>query len=551
VTSTNRRSASRWLLFATALSCCFQLIWFGSRTFHEIDIDGIDYIGIARHLRSHQFYSAINDFRSPLLSWMIAAGSFFDPNLTHVGKVLCIGSYLLCATLLYFFTKSLWRSEFAAALAVLWFSLGRGVSAVAVEMVTPDLLFAALTVLYFMVLLQCFRTDQKKFWILLGSVHALAFLAKGFALPWLAVSTVASVLLSRPRKQWAARLALAGILPLLVATAWAGVLHFKYGAFTTGTQFKFNFLQWTPNLYKEPPDPNYAVLKNLKPVVDEDSVGDPMPPGSSLWRYRIDARRAAPELTKHELQNLPKALKELLIVVTPGGLVAFILVLAVLAGHKERERERGGESYPAEFMLAAVVALELVTLLLAYCMLVFDGRYLYPVIPLVLGIAVGFLDLMGPSLRFWRSALIALIVFGIIVSLTYSHSTFRTLTRDFQISCYRAGRNLQAHAGSTVVSLGSGPYPEHGVGWEAGPKSVYFGDRRLIGSTLTLPDVDKIPALLDDIDKAKPDAVLIWGMPGESRYDSLAQQLTKAYGGGHREAIKDPSLGEVGFVVYH
>jgi len=340
VHSTHKSAISRWVLAATALSYGFQLVWFGSRCLHQIDIDGIDYIGIARHLRSHQFYSAINDFRSPLLSWMIAAGSFFDGDLVRVGKVLNIGSYLLCGVLLYFFAKSLWHSELTASLAVFWFSLSRGLPVVAVGMVTPDFLFASLTLSYFIVLLQCLRTDERRWWGLLGGIHALAFLAKGFALPWLALSTIFSVLLSRPRKQQAARLALAGILPLLVATAWAGVLHYKYGAFTTGTQFKFNFLQWTPHASSHQLDRTYVLLRNTKPFIDEYNVSDPMPPGSWMWHYRIDARQAAPELVAHEAHNLPKAVKELLIVVTPGGLVAFFFVVAVLVGRRKAKSGR-------------------------------------------------------------------------------------------------------------------------------------------------------------------------------------------------------------------
>jgi len=547
VPSTSKQKISRWLLAAAALSYWFQLVWFGSKCFHQIDIDGIDYIGIARHLRKHQFYSAINDFRSPLLSWMIAAGSFFDGDLVRVGKVLNIGSYLLCGALLYFFTKSLWHSELAASLAVFWFSLSRGLSAQATEMVTPDFLFAALALVYFMVLLQCLRRDEKRCWGLLGGIHALAFLAKGFALPWLAVSTIVSMLLSRnhtprPCKQLAARLALAGILPMLVATAWAGALHFKYGAFTTGTQFKVNFLQWTAHAYSNQPDRTYAVLKDTRPFIDENNVGDPMPPGSWPWQYRIDARQAAPALVAHEVQNLRKAAKELLIVITPGGLAAFVFVVAVLVGRRKQS--------PVEFTMAAVVALGIVSLLLAYCMLVFDGRYLYPIIPLVLGIAVGFLEQMGPELRIWRRAMMALIALGICASLVYSSSPFRTLSRDFQISCYRAGQGLRAHPGSTVVSVGSGPYPEHGVGWEAGYKSAYFGDRRLIGATDKLPDLEEIPAVLQAISKARPDAILVWGKPVDTRYEALVQQLIHEYAGGSREALVDPFVGEVGSAVY-
>jgi hypothetical protein len=538
VSPRQKQVLSRWLLALAALSYVGQLAWFGSRCFHQIDIDGIDYIGIARHLRSHQFYSAINDFRSPLLSWMIAVGSFFDGNLVRVGKILSIGSYLLCAFLLYFFAKTLWHSELAASVAVLWFSLCRGLSAIAVEMVTPDFLFAALVLVYFMVLLQCLRTNKKRCWGWLGGIHALAFLAKGFALPWLALNTIFSVALSTPRKKPAAHLVLAAILPVLVAAAWAGVLHFKYGAFTTGTQFKFNYLQWTPAVYGNTPDRTYAVLKDTRPSIDEDNVSDPMPPGSWIWRYRIGLWQAAPVIVAHEIRNLPKALKELLIVVSPGGLAAFLFMVAVLAKHRVQN--------PVEFTVAAAVAAGSISLLLAYCMLVFDGRYLYPIIPLLLAVSVGFLEQRGA--RLLQRAFLALIVLGIFVSLVYPSSPFRTLTRDFQISCYQAGLSLRAHPGSTVVSVGSGPYQEHGVGWEAAYKSAYFGDRRLIAVTETLPSSENVPAILSDISKASPDAILVWGKPGNARYEALVQQLVHEYAG--RQPLMDPFLGEVGSVLY-
>lgn len=540
--SNQRPNTSRWLLSAATLSCGFQLVWFGDRCFHQIDIDGIDYVGIARHLRNHQFYASINDFRSPLLSWLIAAASFFNGNFVSVGKVLSIGSYLLCAVLLYFLTKSLWHSDLLASVAVLWFSLARGLTATAVEMITPDFLLTALVLLYFLVLLQCLRTDKKKYWVWLGAIHALAFLAKGFALPWLALTTFFSILLCRPRKQAALRLLLAGMLPLLVATAWAATLHHKYGAFTTGTQFKVNFLQWNTHAYDEHAHKTYAVLEDTRPFIDEYNVGDPMPPGSWPWRYRINARAVAPQLVAHEFQNLRKALKELFIVVNPGGLAAFAFVVVSLAA---RRRE-----YPVEFMLAAVITLGAISLLLAYCLLVFDGRYLYPIIPLLLAVAVGFLVQMDEPLRIWRSGLIALIVVGIFATLVYSSSPFRTLTSDSQVSCYQAGERLSAHPGSTVVTLGSGPYPEHGVGWEAGYKAAYFGDRRLIGATDKLPGAQQIPALLGDISQAKPDAILVWGKPGDIRYDSLVQQLARDYAGNSPDIITDPFYGEVGIALY-
>jgi hypothetical protein len=305
-------------------------------------------------------------------------------------------------------------------------------------------------------------------------------------------------------------------------------------------KFKFNYLQWTPAVYGNTPDKTYAVLKDTKPSIDENNVNDPMPPGSWMWRYRIGLGQSAPVLVAHEIQNLPKALKELLIVVTPGGLAAFIFMVAVLARRRVQN--------PVEFTVATAVALGSISLLLAYCMLVFDGRYLYPIIPLLLAVAVGFLEHRGP--RLLQRAILALIVLGIFASLVYPSSPFRTLTRDFQISCYQAGQSLRAHPGSTVVSIGSGPYQEHGVGWEAGYKSAYFGDRRLIAVTENLPILENIPAILSDISKASPDAILVWGKPGNARYEALAQQLVHEYAGGSQQTITDPVLGEVGSAVY-
>ncbi len=539
VTSTSTRDECGWVLLATAFSCGFQLIWFGSRAFHQIDIDGIDYIGIARHLRSHQFYAAINDFRSPLLSWLIAIGSFFGRDWVSVGKVVSIASFLLCLILLYFFTRSLFHSDATASWAVLWFSLCRGLMVQSIDMVTPDFLFAALTLVYFIVLLRCLRGDGKKQWVLLGGVHALAFLAKGFALPWLGVVTIAAVLLSRSVRQWAPRIALAFILPVIVAAGWAGTLHYKYGTYTTGTQLKFNYLQWSS--HPDVPGP-YAFLKDTKPYTDEDNVNDPMPPGNWLWQYRIGVREAAPELAKHEVQNLPKAIKELLIVVTPGGLLAFGFAITFLF--------RRREEYPIELTMAVVLAFAICVMLVTYCSLVFDSRYLYPVIPPLLAFCVFFLRQSDPQLRVWRRLVGALIVLGILFTLVYSSSPFRVMTRDFQTFCYQTGQRLRAHPGSTVVSVGSGPYPEHGVGWEAGYKSAYFGDRRLIGAIETLPDASQLPGLMNDISKAKPDAVLVWGSAGDARYEALTRELAQTYGGTARQAIIDPVHGEIGSALY-
>jgi hypothetical protein len=540
--------ASNWFIAGTVLSSVLQLLWFASKCFNQIDIDGMGYLGIARHVRQGELHAAINGFRSPLISWLIALASFArargSEGYVHIGKFINIGAFLLSLALLYVLTEKLWHSRLVASLAVLMFSLGRGLAASALLMVTPDFLFAALTLIYFIVLLRCLREDHIKDWFFLGAIHALAYLAKAFALPWLAVCTlVALAFSSKPWKARVARLALAALIPVVVASGWATALHSKYGVFTTGTQFKVNLLQWTLHVYSEHHNTTYALLRDTSKEVDEYGGIDPMPPGSWPWTYPLSVKQVAPKMIRAEARNVARVLKEMMIVTTLGGLIAFAATLAILT---RRRRQ-----YLTEWSLAAVVAASGVSLVTAYSTLVFDERYLFPLIPLVVGVAARFLV---PDNEFdhdrWRKLCIALVVLGTIASMVYPSSPFRLLTRDFQSSCYDAGRRLQIHTGSRVVNIGSGPFPEHGVGWEAGYKASFFGGRRIIAATEALPQSTQLSSLAADIRKASPDAILVWGKPDDTRYTGLVQSLTLQYPQSSSEKIVDPVLGEVGTVLF-
>jgi len=540
---------SLWVISVIALvaSCAFQLWWFSRTCFNEIDFDGLSYVGIARHLREGEFHAAINSFRSPLISWLMAALSFGGDYL-HIGKLITIASFLACVILLYALTQSLWHSHLAAALAALLFTLGRGLAAAAVESITPDFLFAALGLVYCLLLLRALRKDRLRDWFLVGAAHGVAFLAKTFALPWLAVCTVAALALSAGSlvtrwKPIVARFALAAAIPAVVAAGWAAVLHSKYGVYTAGNQFRLNMLQWILRAYDE--HRAYTMLTDNSEHYDEYVVFD-APRGSWMWTYHIGFRRALPRMIRAEMRNLPKAAKELTIVETPGGLLAFLFALAALA---RRRRENPNQTTAWRFCLVAAIAG--LSLLIAYSMLVIDPRYLYPLMALTPAVSAGFLADDG-HLNFlvWRRVCLLLVLAGFLFSLTYWASPFRTLTRDFQLSCYDAGNHLKAHPGSRIISLGSGPFPEHGVGWEAGFKTAYFGGRRIVATMDSLPDSTQLTSLMSDIQKASPDAILVWCKPDDARRAGLLQRLALLYPHRSTDRILDPALGEVGVVVY-
>jgi len=445
------------------------------------------------------------------------------------------------------FAVRLWHSPSVAALAVLLFTLCRGLSVAAVALVTPDFLFTALVLLYFIILLRCLRTGRSQDWLFLGGVHGLAFLGKAFALPWLGLCTAVAVVLSHSHATLitkATRLGLAALVPLIVAGGWAAVLHSKYDVYTTGSQFKTNLLQWTLHEYPNHREKTYALLRDTTKELDEYVVGDPMPPRSWGWTYHATMEQEFPKLVLAERSNVPKALKELTIVVTPGVLIAFAITLAILT--------RSRRLFPVEWRMVVIISVSFLSLVLAYSMLVFDGRYLFPLISLVLAVGARFLI---ADERFnhsnWRGVSIALVVLGIVVAFIYPSSPFRVLTRDFQVVSYEAGAVLRAHPGeSTLVSIGSGPFPEHGVGWEAAYQAAYFGGDKLVATMDSLPSSTDLTTVIEDLRKASPDVIVVWGGPRDRRYTALIQRLASQYSGNASEQVADPVLGEVGAMLF-
>jgi hypothetical protein len=523
-----------------------ELLWFRSKCINQIDFDGMAYVGIARHIREGAFHSAINAFRSPLSSWLIAALSVVCKGYLQAGKVVSIGSWLLCSALLYVLAFRLWRSQVVAALASFLFVLGRGLCAIAIAFVTPDYLFAALVVMYFLVLRECVLENSSKKWFLLGAIHGLAFLTKAFALPWLCCSTTATLLLlNKPWKTKLGLLASAALIPAVTAAGWAAVLHSKYGVYSTGSQFKANFLQWVVHERPVHLDDTYRLLRDTSKDVDEYTVADPMPPGSWAWNYHISVKGAIPRFLLAERRNIPKALKELTIVVTPGVFLAFSCILIVLTSQRRK--------YPVEWLLVVIISASAVSLILAYSLLVFDERYLFPLIPLLLAVGARFL-VADPELNHttWRNICIALTLIGLSASLAYRSSPFRVLTRDFQLISYQTGAFLESHkASARVVSIGSGPFPEYGVGWEVGYQTAFFGGGRLVATADSLPHENTLGVLEIDLARAAPDAIVVWGKASDPKYAVLIERLASdGVCNISQQTITDPVVGDVGLLRF-
>jgi 4-amino-4-deoxy-L-arabinose transferase-like glycosyltransferase len=545
------------LLIAFAgLYWAFQVAWFWRYCRYEINIDAVCYIGIARHIADGKFLISLHGYWSPLISWLIAGALSVVHDRTLAARLLMLPAFVLCLALLHQLTKQLWGSRLLSALAVLWFVAARGVAAFTVYFIGADLLLTAAVLAYFILLLRCLeRPDHPRKWFAPGVAHGVAFLAKAIAMPLLTGATVLAVLFTQGKnpKKAVASLIVAAMFPALIWMSWGTALRQKYGVFTTGYQ-----LRW--NLYDPALRPasisghGLAVLHDTRGTYDSYMVTDAMPPGSPFWHLHVWRPGLLSQIAQKEVQNIPEALKNLLVLLTPGGVLALVLCVAQLT--------RARKKCPARFRFAWIVLLTTAALVLAYCMLVFDGRYVLPVTPVLIALGVRFavppgkaddvqhsrIEALADAGR-WQTAACFLLIAGLLGVQIYWASPFRTIRQDFQHSVYDAADTLQKSGTRSLVAIGAGPYPDHGVGWEAGVYTAYFADAQVVAELYETPPNVDTGAVVTDVQKMDPDAVVLWGASSDSNYIPLLNKLESAYPQAEIRGISDPRKGSVGTVL--
>jgi 4-amino-4-deoxy-L-arabinose transferase-like glycosyltransferase len=543
-------SEKKWwlaLLGATALNCLFQIERFWRFRAHEISLDGINYIGLARHLVDGDLKASLHAYWSPLTSWLIAGGAALTKNFTLVGKLVTLGSFLASLALLYVLTLQLWRSRTAAALAMFWFSMARGIIFLAAGFVVADFSLTACVLLYFLALLAVLRHNRPWGWVLLGALHALAFLAKAIAMPWLSCLTVLAALLKNIRspKRLTAALLLAFLFPAAVWLGWGYALKTKYGVFTTGYQLRSNLLlDWQRRLSHYPRGNNLE-FRDTSSDYDKYMVAERQ--WDEVRRFRLWNRALIPMIVDSEFEYLPQAVKETSILLTPAGVLAALLMPVLLL----RDRAR----YRAESEFAVIAILATLCLIAAYCALFFDGRYVIPVAPVLIALCCPLLLPPGfagsaplPSAWVWKT-LLGLFVASITFFAVYWASSLRTVDRDFAAGCFRAAAALHNRQSTgTLASLGNGPYPDHGVGFEAASYVAYMAGWRVVGEIDALPEAaPQADKLVQQALDTHSDAISVWGSPANPIYVRIVSEVGQQMADSSK--IVDPHLGEVGTLL--
>ncbi len=231
----SRRGRIEWLTFALFAG---GLVAAGWSHFWALNHDAIAYLRIASYFAQGQWDLAVSGYWGPLLSWlmvpMLKVG--MSPLVSaRVAMAISACVFLTGCASVY---KSLPVAEDCRGIGLVLSALAGVVWSI--QFITPDLLVGGLVCL---AVGQMARADfplRPKRAVVGGCLWGLAYLAKAVALPLGGVFMVGAGLLwarfcpGTRRKSWM-NLALAGLVFLMVAGPWIGVLSAKYRRITFST----------------------------------------------------------------------------------------------------------------------------------------------------------------------------------------------------------------------------------------------------------------------------------------------------------------------------
>jgi len=223
----------RPLFWAVAVYCAGFAALLPFLVYH-IDADGISYISIARHYLDGDFALAVNGYWGPLFSWLLMPFMAAGINPLVSAKLAGFASGLL----------ALWGARrLCAALGLSLFSQWVVLLSLApvglsffCQLISPDLLLAAILAHYFVFALRDdFGADGRE-GLACGALGGLAYLAKSYALPFFAIHFTAICFARRQFRTWAWGMAVFA----LVCGAWGSVLSLKYGGTALTTAGRYN-----------------------------------------------------------------------------------------------------------------------------------------------------------------------------------------------------------------------------------------------------------------------------------------------------------------------
>lgn len=385
------RPAWTFLIVALYLAAALPLAWLSR---FQLNPDGVAYVEHARHWARGEVALAVSSWWGPLLSWLLVPFVWMRVDPVFATKLLDIGFGLIFAAGVRAIVRNLTggfgtRMAFVGGLLLALNMLP--------ELLTPDLLLTCVLTWYVAVGMQLFQSDTVATAARTGLIGGLAYLAKAYALPYVAAHltmTMALKLWLKNRaapamslKQYAVALAAFG----LVSAPWVTAISVQDGKVTIGSAGR-HWSAWS-FLPAPKPRPAYQELQlpregRLTTWENPVEVRHPW----SLWSPFDGATGVRYQLVtiKENLWRLPQYVDRADVWgLLPVGFIAAIVFLLPL-----RETLKTDDG-----ILRAWVCLSVALYVAGYVLIIVLPRYLWPIRGLLLALAIA-----GPGVA-WSRAL--------------------------------------------------------------------------------------------------------------------------------------------------
>lgn len=356
------------MLLASLLLLALLLVLYPYYQYY-IDPDGTAYLTIARRYATGDYTTAINGYWSPWACWLTAllmkTGIAAIPASVAVNATGAVGYLFISQS--FFLKYGLDRRQqwlLAGALciflcfAIFWQSFD--------DLWECFFLLAALRVL----VARDFAT-RPFLWVAYGTLGALGYFAKAYALPFFILHTLVCgrMVLVGHQRRWLPMAAVAIGTLLAVALPWLLLLYHKYGFFTTSTSGSLNmswYLVGHP-VWKDG-------IRELLPV--------PYPDSPYYWEDPWLVNGATPhfwdswQLAGSQMLRLGWNLLKFCIATAQHSVFALVVyAVAVWAVYKQRLRQL----FPDGMLVLAASFLLFPS---GYWLVNFEGRYLWYMLPL-------------------------------------------------------------------------------------------------------------------------------------------------------------------------
>ncbi len=334
--------------------------------------DSISYISIAQHYADGYWKEAINTNWSPLMSWLMVPLLWIGISGLMAAKLFCIASGVL---LLFTFRILVRGFELSPLIATLtMYAAAIMTVAFALARLGPDILVAALLLLYFATIFRRDYASKPRSGVICGLLGVASFLGKGYMFYFFIAHFVLMTGLHwfRVRRVDRARVLrhfAGGMLVFILCSApWIWAMSAKAGSFNVGTTGAWNYRLVGPDT------PGYPQYYHLIPP--------PGPHALSMWEQpspdllpKWSPLSSAHDL-RHQIRLIGTNFKVLTATLIDTSVFSFAAVFAYLIWGIARGRTA---LYPWPFTLITIAFLPA-----GYLLVIVQDRYIWAGLLLIL-----------------------------------------------------------------------------------------------------------------------------------------------------------------------